>query len=103
MLKQNNEAERRQQSRIPVLSSAVAIPVNKDFVPQGDACGVTFNDLSESGGCLFHTRSFPTEYIALRWRSLISSKVYLKAVMQISRCKPMGPFYEIAGQFVMHD
>ena len=103
ILKQNKGDERRKKSRIPVLSSAVAIPVNKDFVPQGDACGVTFNDLSEAGGCLFHTRSFPTEYVALRWRSLISPKVYLKAVLQVTRCSPMGPFYEIAGQFVMHD
>lgn len=103
LLKQNKGTERRKQTRIPVLSSAIAIPVNKDFVPQGDPCGVTFNDLSESGGCLFHTRSFPTEYIALRWRSLITPKVYLKAVMQVSRCMPMGPFYEIAGEFVMHD
>lgn len=103
LLKQNKGKELRKQSRIPVLSSAVAIPVNKDFIPQGDACSVTFNDLSESGGCLFHTRSFPTEYIALRWRSLIFPKVYLKAAMQISRCKPIGPFYEIAGEFVMHD
>ncbi len=103
MLKQDKNPDRRKVARIPVLSSAIAIPVNKDFVPQGAATNVTFNDLSESGGCLFHTRSFSTEYIALRWRSLISPKVYLKAVMQISRCKPMGPFYEIAGQFVMHD
>ncbi len=103
MLRQNNGAERRQKTRIPVLSSAVAIPVNKDFIPQGDASGVTFNDLSEGGGCLFHTRSFPTDYIALRWRSLISPKCYLKAVMQIRRSRPLGPFYEIAGEFVMHD
>ncbi len=103
MLKKNKGAERRKQSRIPVLSSAIAIPVNKDFISQGDACSVTFNDLSEGGGCLFHTRSFPSEYIALRWRSLISPKVYLQAVLQISRCRPMGPFYEIAGSFVMHD
>ena len=103
MLKKNEGTERRMNTRIPVLSSAVAIPVNKDFIIQGDATGVTFNDLSEGGGCFFHTRSFPTEYVALRWRSLISPKVYLKAVLHITRSRPLGPFYEIAGQFVMHD
>ncbi|NOZ39509.1 MAG: response regulator [Planctomycetes bacterium] len=102
-LKKDKSPDRRKGARIPVLSSAIAIPVNKDFVPQGAATTVTFNDLSESGGCLFNTRAFATEYVALRWRSLISPKVYLKAVMQVKRCKPMGPFYEIAGPFVMHD
>ncbi len=103
MLKQDKNPDRRKAARIPVLSSAIAIPVNKDFAPRGDATNVTFNDLSEGGGCLFHTRSFPTDYIALRWRSLISPKLYLKAVMHVTRCKPLGPFYEMAGQFVMHD
>ncbi len=102
-MKQDLAPDRRKASRIPVLSSAIAIPVNKDFIPQGDATNVTFNDLSEGGASLIHTRSFATEYIALRWRSLISPKCYLKAVLHITRCKPLGPFYEIAGEFVMHD
>ncbi len=101
--KRNSHPERRRASRIHTLATAVAIPVNKNFVPQGSASKVTFNDLSEGGACLFHTRSFPSDYIALRWRSLVSPKRYLKAVLHIKRCKPLGPFYEIAGQFVMHD
>jgi len=95
--------ERRSAERTSVLTSAIAIPVNKDFVVQGDASSVTFNDLSEGGACLFHTRSFPTDYVALRWRSLVTPKRYLKAVLHIGRCKPLGLFYEIAGPFVMHD
>lgn len=95
--------ERRKFQRIPVFSTACAIPVDKDFNIQGEPISVTFNDLSEQGACLFHTRPFPTEYVALRWRSLLSKKQYLTAVMQVSRCMPLGPFYEIAGPFVMHD
>ncbi len=102
-LKKDLEPDRRKKARIPVLSSAIAIPVNKDFEVRGEATNVVFNDLSEGGACLFHTRSFPTEYLALRWRSLVSPKRYLKAVLQIARSKPLGPFYEIAGQFVMRD
>jgi len=101
--KREKHTDRRRAPRIPVLSTAVAIPVDKNFVPQGSASRVTFNDLSEGGACLFHTRSLPGDYLALRWRSLVSPKQYLMAVLHISRCKPLGPFYEIAGSFVMHD
>lgn len=102
-LQKSEGAERRQSIRIPVLTTAVAIPVDKDFVPQGDACHLTLNDLSDGGACLFNTRFFSAEFIALRWRSLVSPKRYLHAVLSINRCEPVGPFYELAGPFVMKD
>lgn len=98
-----DQTERRKSDRISVFSTATAIPVNKDFEVQGAASRITINDLSENGICVFHTRSFPTDYVALRWRSLVTPSYCLTAVLQIQRCKPVGPFYEIAGPFVMHD
>jgi len=96
-------SERRNKERFSLLSTAVALPVSKDFVPGGEVFKMTFNDLSETGACFMHTRSINSEYLALRWRSAITPKCSLKAALQITRCKPLGPFYEIAGQFVMHD
>jgi len=101
--KEQKVDERRQFDRSSFLSSGIAIPVNKDFVVQDDASKITFNDLSAGGACLFHTRSFPTDYVALRWQSVVHPRQHLKAVMQISRCHPLGPFYEVAGAFVMRD
>ncbi|MCG8449319.1 MAG: response regulator [Pirellulales bacterium] len=95
--------ERRGAVRISLLTTAVAVPVSKNFVPQAEACKMTFNDISQTGACLFHTRSVQTKYLALRWRSLISPNNNLQVVMRITRCRPLGPFYEVAGEFVMHD
>ncbi len=96
-------SERRETERFSLLSTAVALPVSKDFIPRGEVFKMTFCDLSETGACFMHTRSISSEYLALRWRSALTPKCSLKAAFQITRCKPLGPFYEIAGQFVMHD
>ncbi len=100
---QASDNERRGSERFSLLSPVVALPVDKDFIPLGEAMPMTFCDLSEDGANLFHTRSVAAEYLALRWRSAISQKCFLKAVMHVTRCKPLGPCYEVAGQFVMHD
>lgn len=101
--KRGRKPDRRRSVRFSLLSSAVAMPVNKDFELRGEAFKMTFCDLSDSGACFMHTRSVNDEYLALRWRSVISPKCHLHAVAQTSRCMPLGPFYEIAGFFVMHD
>lgn len=101
--KRDRKPDRRNSVRFSMLSCAVAMPASKDFEPRGEAFKMTFCDLSDSGACFMHTRSINDEYLALRWRSVISPKCHLHAVVQISRCMPLGPFYEIVGSFVMHD
>jgi DNA-binding NarL/FixJ family response regulator len=95
--------ERRKTQRISLLSPAVAVPVTKDMEILGPAFSTVFCDLSPSGACLMNTRSVSAQYLALKWRSTISPRNYLKLAMQVTRCKPLGPFYEVAGCFVMHD
>lgn len=101
--KRQNNVERREFERTPFMSTAIAVPVNKDFAVRGDAIGITFKDISESGASLFSTRSFPSGYVALRWDSVTQQKMHQKAVMQIKRCEPLGQFYEVSGPFVVHD
>ena len=101
--KRGTHADRRREARIPLFSTAVVVPVNKDFEVQGEAFKMTFCDVSESGACLLHSRAIHAKYLALRWRSSTSPNCFIQVVMQVLRCNPIGPFYEIAGQFVMHD
>ncbi len=93
----------RKEQRMAMLVTVVAAPVDRNFKPSGEPFKVAARDFSESGICLLHSRAVSSEYLALRWRSMISPKCYIRIVMQVKRCKPVGPFYEVAGQFVMHD
>ena len=95
--------DRRDSNRVSMFSTAVAIAVNKEFIPQGEAAKVTLSNLSTSGACIMHTRAISDEYLALRWNSVVSPSNSIQAVMRVTRCKPLGPFYEVAGQFVVHD
>ena len=91
------------EQRLAMLSTVVAIPVDRNFNPSGEPFKIAARDFSDSGICLLHSRAIRTEYLALRWRSLVSSKCFIRIVMQVTRCKSVGPFYEVEGQFVMHD
>ncbi len=101
--KRVSPSEQRQAQRISLFTTAVAIPVDKDFCVQGEGFKMTMLDISESGACLVDTRMVYHKYLALRWSSSLSPGVFLKAVMEVKRAKPMGPFYGIAGEFVVHD
>ncbi len=101
--KHSVKEERRGASRISLLSPAVAVPINKDLKIQGEAFPLTFCDVSPTGGCLLNTRSISAQYVALKWRSAVTPNCFLKLAMRVARCQPVGPFYEIAGDFIMHD
>ena len=101
--KRGNLSDRRRDQRISLLSTVVVVPVNKDFQVRGEAVKMIFCNVSETGACLLHSRAVDAKYLALRWRSSASPNCFIQVVMQVIRCAPLGPFYEIAGQFVMHD
>ncbi len=94
---------RRGSKRISILSTVVALPVDQNFAPLEEPFKMTSYDISETGICLIHTRAVTSEYLALCWRSVISPKRFMKAVIKVERCKPLGPFYEVAGPFAMKD
>jgi CheY-like chemotaxis protein len=94
------EGDRRQSERASLLATITAIPLNGEFVPCGEPFKGAARDASEGGLSLLHTRAIPAEFLALRWTSLGAPGRQINLVMQIQRCQPMGPFYEVAGKFV---
>jgi DNA-binding response OmpR family regulator len=95
--------ERRKTDRVSLLATVVAMPVNRDFEPCGEPFKAAARDVSQGGISMLHTRAISSEYIALRWQSLATKNSFIKVVMKLVRCRPMGPFYELGGQFVMRD
>jgi CheY-like chemotaxis protein len=97
------KGERRKADRVSLLATVVAVPVNARFEPVGEAFKAAARDVSQGGMSMLHTRAVSSEYLALRWQSLASKNSFIKVVMKLCRCRPMGPFYEVAGEFVMRD
>lgn len=95
--------DRRKTSRVSLLATVVGVPVNRQFEPCGEAFKAAARDVSQGGMSMLHTRAISSEHVALRWQSLASKNSFIKVVMQVVRCRPMGPFYELAGQFIMRE
>jgi DNA-binding response OmpR family regulator len=95
--------ERRTSDRVSLLATVVAVPVTRQFEPSGEPFKAAARDVSQGGMSMLHTRAVSSEYVALRWQSLASKNSFIKVAMKLCRCRPMGPFYEVAGEFVMRD
>ncbi len=98
-----SQGERRKSDRVSLLATVAAVPVTRKFQTCGEPFKAAARDVSQGGMSMLHTRAVSSEFVALRWQSLASKKSFIKVVMQLTRCHPMGPFYEVAGQFVMRD
>jgi hypothetical protein len=98
----DEEGNRRQTERVTLLATVVAIPLNEADQPCGEPFKAVARDASEGGMSLLHTRSVRSERLAVRWKPLATTGSFVTAVMRVDRCRPMGPFYEVAGEFLRH-
>jgi hypothetical protein len=92
--------ERRRTPRASLLATLTAVPLGPNFEPCGEPFRAAARDASEGGLSLLHTRAIVAEYIALRWQSLALPGRRITLVLRVDRCQPLGPFYEVAGEFV---
>lgn len=96
----DDDDDRRQNSRASLLATVLAIPLGKTLEPCGEPFKAAARDASTGGLSLLHTRAVTAGHLALRWQSLASPGRQIDLVMRVQRCQPMGPFYEVAGDFV---
>ncbi len=93
----------RAQERLRTEAVAVAVPVTRRFSPTGDPFRVAIRDVSEGGIRLLHTRATNAKYLALSWNADTLPSMQIQVVAKVMRCRPLSPFYDIGGQFVMSD
>jgi DNA-binding response OmpR family regulator len=96
----DDDDDRRHNARASLLATVLAIPLSKTLEPCGDPFKAAARDASTGGLSLLHTRAVTAGHLALRWQSLASPGRQIDLVMRVHRCQPMGPFYEVAGEFV---
>lgn len=94
------EGERRESARASLLATVIVVPLSASHEPCGQPFKAAARDVSEGGLSLLHTRAVTAECLALRWTALGSPGQYVTLVLEVHRCQPMGPFYEVAGRFV---
>jgi hypothetical protein len=94
------DRERRRSVRASLLATVTAIPLAGALEPCGEPFRAIVRDASEGGLSLLHTRCVTAELLMLRWPLLAAPRRVIDVLLAIQRCQPLGPFYEVAGQFV---
>ncbi|TWT89654.1 Transcriptional regulatory protein TcrA [Pseudobythopirellula maris] len=90
----------RHLERVACYTTAVAVPVSRNFVPCDEAFKVAVRDVSEGGVRLLHTRVTNAEFLALSWEATAVLSKQIRVVAKVTRCRPLSPFYDLGGQFV---
>jgi DNA-binding response OmpR family regulator len=96
----DGDGDRRQSARASLLATVVAIPLTSTLEPCGEPFKAAARDASAGGVSLLHTRAVAAEHLALRWQSLAAPGRRIDVVLRVCRCQPLGPFYEVAGEFL---
>jgi CheY-like chemotaxis protein len=94
------DGDRRKQPRASLLATLTVVPLGPNFEPSGEPFKAAARDASEGGLSMLHTRAVRAEHLALRWESLASVGRRITLVLRVDRCQPLGPFYEVAGEFI---
>ncbi|MGL4512753.1 MAG: response regulator [Lacipirellulaceae bacterium] len=96
------DAERR-HDRVTCFTTATAVPVDKKWRRNCEPFNLGMRDLSEGGVRLLHTRATRAEFLALSWKPTHVAVNRIRVVIQVKRCTPQSPFYDVGGQFVFAD
>lgn len=92
-----SKLERREQKRHFIVVPVVAVPVDEQFQPIGDAVALVTRDISSKGIGLVHFEPLSQGLLAIRMR-LAGDEV--NVVIEIGWSKPLGPFELSGGRFV---
>lgn len=90
---------RRRGRRATLLATVTAIPLGSGFKTRGEPFKAIARDVSETGISMLHTRAVTANRLALQWQQLASPARTISIVVRVLRCRPVGPFYELAGEF----
>jgi hypothetical protein len=93
--------EMRRSKRIPVQLEVAVQPLNESLRPSGRPFLAVTRDVSTGGLCLMHARPAPTETLFVEIPRPEVTPLYV--VLKVLRNRRVGPFYEIAGEFLPID
>jgi DNA-binding response OmpR family regulator len=92
-------ANTRSTPRVEVLATAIALEVDDRMHPVAEPVKLMIRDISTTGVKMLHTRALPAGDLVLSWPAETISGYTLRLPLCVTRCRPIGRFYDIGGQF----
>jgi hypothetical protein len=89
---------RRRELRQTVALLVEATPLDDASRPTGKTFQAVTRDISTSGISLLHTQSVDAPYLSISLKDTENQR--LDAVVEVLRCNPIGPLFDIGGRFV---
>lgn len=93
------QANRRSEERYYATLPVTATPVDDKSQSIHDGIPMVTRDISSRGIALFSDEPVNTELLSVEIADRDGQRT-LTALMQLLRCRPIGPLYEVAGKFV---
>ncbi len=96
--KSYNGSDRRADRRYTLGVAVRVFPVDESMENLGEGFLAVTRDISLSGAALYYTQPVSERILALEFAT--SSGKANRTLMEVLRCRPLGPLFEIAGRFV---
>jgi hypothetical protein len=93
--------ETRRSKRYAAMLEVVVVPLNEHYGPSGLPFLAVTRDVSTDGLCLLHTLPTPTSALFIEIER--PNETALDVVLNVRRNRRVGPFFEIAGDFIQID
>jgi hypothetical protein len=92
-------AEKRTARRFPFTVAVPVMPVDSSLRPVGEPFMAMTRNISTGGIALIHTRPITARHLVVELTNAAGERLQLW--VRVLRCRPLGPFCDIAGEFVM--
>jgi PilZ domain len=91
-------SERRLHLRYPITIPVLVTPLDDRHQPVAEPFLAITRDISIVGLCMYHTKTVKEKLLRLEMTGL--NQEHVSVLLKVARCRPAGPFYEIAGRFL---
>jgi hypothetical protein len=90
--------DRRSEKRHVVAIPVRAMPLDGNLRPAGAGFIATARDISRRGIAVIHSQVLTCPLLAVELADFDGRQI--QAAVEVLRCRPVGPYFEIAGTFV---
>jgi hypothetical protein len=91
-------ADRRAETRHPVAIQVSVMPLHSDLQPAGEPFIATTKDISHASITIIHFEPVEAPLLAIQLTDVGGS--VLHSAVDVLRCQPVGPYFEIVGKYV---
>lgn len=90
--------ERRAVPRLPTAFSATVVRLADDLQPIGEPFDVVVRNISTKGLAFLSSQPIGVDHVTINMANSASTSVELR--VRVRRCQPLGPCFDVGGEFV---